>query len=106
MAIAPIGTGMDALQMMQSLPQTQATKLAEVREVKSDFGTMLEGALTSVNDAQLDARNAVSDLASGQSVDLHGTMIRLEKAEITLRTMTSVRDRLITAYEQVMNMAL
>lgn len=70
------------------------------------FGVMLEDALTSVNQTQLDARGAVSALASGESVDLHGTMIRLEKADITLRAMTSVRDRVIGAYEQVMNMAL
>ncbi|HHO53588.1 MAG TPA: flagellar hook-basal body complex protein FliE, partial [Deltaproteobacteria bacterium] len=34
------------------------------------------------------------------------TMIELEKADIALRTMVSVRDKFIAAYEQVMNMSV
>ena len=45
----------------------------------------------------------LKDLAAGKNVDLHGTMISLEKADISLRTMVSVRDKLISAYEQIMN---
>ena len=33
-------------------------------------------------------------------------MIALEQAEIGLRAMVSVRDKLMTAYEQLMNMAI
>lgn len=70
------------------------------------FSELLVQAVGSVNAEQIDARDALQGLASGENVDLHGTMIALEKAEISLRAMTSVRDRLIGAYEQVMNMAI
>jgi flagellar hook-basal body complex protein FliE len=33
-------------------------------------------------------------------------MIALEEADIALRTMVSVRNKLVGAYEQVMNMAI
>ena len=52
------------------------------------------------------ADGALSALASGESVDLHGTFVELEKADITLRTMVSVRDKVIHAYEQIMNMGI
>jgi flagellar hook-basal body complex protein FliE len=52
------------------------------------------------------SEDALSLLASGEQVDLHGTMIELEKADIALRTMVSVRDKVIAAYEQVMNMTV
>lgn len=70
------------------------------------FGDKLGAALDRIDAQEQRADSALELLASGQSADLHGTMIELEKADIALRTMVSVRDRLIGAYEQVMNMAI
>lgn len=59
-----------------------------------------------VNDAQNNADAVLADLASAERVDLHGMMISMEKAEISLRTMVSVRDKAVAAYESIMNMAI
>ena len=69
-----------------------------------DFGTTLTRALGAVESQHATADSVLSDLASGDRVDLHNTMIELEKADIALRTLVSVRDKFIAAYEQVMNM--
>ena len=45
-------------------------------------------------------------MASGKEVDLHGAMIALEEADITLRTMVTARDKVIEAYQQLMNMTI
>ncbi len=66
----------------------------------------LKGALNGVETGLADATQAVSDLSSGQNVDLHGTMISMEKADIALRMTVSARDKFIAAYEQIMNMAV
>ncbi len=52
------------------------------------------------------ATDALTSLASGDNVDLHGSMIALEKADIALRMTVSARDKFISAYEQIMNMSL
>ena len=70
------------------------------------FGELLTSAVERVNGEQMKARGALESLATGENIDLHGTMIALEEAEISLRAMASVRDKLIGAYEQVMNMAM
>jgi flagellar hook-basal body complex protein FliE len=70
------------------------------------FAETMVQAIDRVNAEQLQARDALSGLATGENIDLHGTMIALERAEIGLRAMVSVRDKLVGAYEQVMNMAL
>jgi flagellar hook-basal body complex protein FliE len=70
------------------------------------FGDTLQAGLNNVEAVQRSSESALSLLASGEQVDLHGTMIELEKADIALRTMVSVRDKVITAYEQVMNMSV
>lgn len=70
------------------------------------FSGKLNDALSQVNNLQKGADATLHSLASGEKVDLHGTMIALEEADIALRTMVSVRNKLVGAYEQVMNMAI
>ena len=78
----------------------------ELNSPLSDFGNTLENAVKQVDNHQHLADDALVNLASGRNVDLHGTMIQMEKADIALRTMVSVRDKFIRAYEQVMNMTI
>ena len=103
MAVAPIAVNPSAIGAMPGMAPVQP---ANNVEAAPGFAQTLSQAVNKVNEAQLDARDSLAGLASGENVDLHGTMIALEEAEIALRARTSVRDRLIGAYEQVMNMAL
>lgn len=80
--------------------------VADAAQADDGFSDQMFDAVGAVDDAQHAADDALSLLASGQEVDLHGTMIALEEADIALRTMVSVRDKLISAYEQVMNMTI
>jgi flagellar hook-basal body complex protein FliE len=70
------------------------------------FGNRLESALERVNSVQLAADGALSKLASGGDVDLHGSMIALSEAEIALKAMVSVRDKVVSAYETLLNLAV
>jgi len=70
------------------------------------FSDKLSSAIDRVSDQQLAADDKLAQLASGQDVDLHGTMIALEEADITLRTMVTVRDKVVSAYQEIMNMAI
>jgi len=72
---------------------------------KGAFDAALQ-AVEEVDQQQQAADGSLSALASGESVDLHGTFIELEKADITLRAMVSVRDKVLRAYEQIMNMGI
>ena len=70
------------------------------------FSDKLSTAIDRVSDQQVAADDKLAQLASGQDVDLHGTMIALEEADITLRTMVTVRDKVVSAYQEIMNMAI
>ena len=42
---------------------------------------------------------------SGESnVDLHDVMISLQKANVSFQSMIQVRNKLVTAYQEIMNM--
>ena len=66
----------------------------------------MASAVDGVSEQQLAADDKLAQLASGENVDLHGTMIALEEAEITLRTMAAVRDKVVGAYQEIMNMSI
>jgi flagellar hook-basal body complex protein FliE len=100
---------MNAIQGIQSSGLTGIASPAQgggAQPAKGDFGASLESAISKVDNMQQGADASLKSLASGQNVDLHGTMIELEKADIALRAMVSVRNKLVNAYEQVMNMAI
>jgi len=93
--------GIDAIQRhsVVDLPHSNGTPDAT-------FASILDKAVGRVDNLQQQADVALSGLASGQNVDLHGTMIALEQADIALRTAVSVRDKFVQAYEQIMQLAV
>ncbi|MFH1466316.1 MAG: flagellar hook-basal body complex protein FliE [Pseudomonadota bacterium] len=72
----------------------------------ASFADTLQNALNEVDQSQHHADDKLAELASGKSPDIHGTMIALQEADITLRTMVSVRDKVVDAYQQIMNMQI
>ncbi len=70
------------------------------------FADRLKSAIQSVDASQVHADDQLQAVAAGDDVDLHSAMIALQEADITLRAMVSVRDKVVDAYQQVMNMAI
>ncbi len=102
MALYTVTSNIPGLQMR---PETAASA-ASAAAGSVDFGEMLGQAVEQVSDAQNVADDRLAALASGKEVDIHGTMIAMQEADISLRTMVSVRDRVVEAYQQMMNMAI
>lgn len=100
------GISNSAAQAAYQARSTPPAASPAVPDADSDFADTLGEAVGSIDETQQVADDALSQLASGQDVDLHGTMIALEEADIALRTMVSVRDKFIGAYEQMMNMSI
>jgi flagellar hook-basal body complex protein FliE len=87
---------------MSSMPEMSgATAAAE-----PGFGQELETALQRVDKLALQGDEALVQLARGGEVDLHGAMIALQEADIAVRAMVTVRDKLVSAYDQLMNLAI
>ena len=63
-----------------------------------------EKLLQDVNQQQLNAEAKQVELLVTDNKDIHGTMLALEKADLSLRLMLQVRNKLVSAYEEVMRM--
>lgn len=72
-----------------------------------DFSQVLKTTIDQVNAAQLDARKMAEDFSTGQSdVNLQDVMINLQKASLSFQQMVQVRNKLVSAYQDIMNMPL
>jgi flagellar hook-basal body complex protein FliE len=70
------------------------------------FSDAFDAAIRAVDAQQKDADVMMRGLATGENVDIHGTMIALEEANISLRALGSVRDKMVEAYQSIWNMPI
>lgn len=77
------------------------------RTESSGFAELLKGAVDKVNEHQAEASRLRTAYEQGDpSVDLPQVMIQAQKASVSFQAMTQVRNRLVTAYEDVMKMPI
>lgn len=70
------------------------------------FGDILSKAVAEVNQLQKQADNAAEGLITGRETNLHGTLVALEKADVSFKLMMKVRDKIVDAYREVMKMGV
>jgi flagellar hook-basal body complex protein FliE len=70
----------------------------------ASFSDTLAESLDKVNRQMVDSDKMVTDLATGQSSNIHGTMIAMQKADISFRAVLEVRNKVLSAYNEIMRM--
>ncbi|GDX79431.1 hypothetical protein LBMAG42_12420 [Deltaproteobacteria bacterium] len=70
----------------------------------AEFGGALQSAVKSVEGHMAESDEKMFKVASGQDQDYAGMMVALEEANISLRAMGSVRDKMVEAYQAIWNM--
>ncbi|MBD3182260.1 flagellar hook-basal body complex protein FliE [Candidatus Poribacteria bacterium] len=68
------------------------------------FSKVLMKSVEKVNVLQNQADITSQDLILGNNKDVVQTMIAVEKADISFRMMTQIRNKVIKAYEEIMRM--
>lgn len=82
------------------LQQTQSTG-------KLDFAEALKASLNQVNNVQLNAETLGKNFAMGDDkVSLSDVMISMQKANISFQATVQVRNKLVAAYHDIMNMQI
>lgn len=74
------------------------------KSVAEGFANTFEKAFDDVNNQLQMADQKIADLATGRNKDIHGTMISLEKADISMKLLMAIRSKLVAAYEETMRM--
>ena len=72
---------------------------------RPDFSRLLNDSINQVNGLQQEASNLKVAFETGsKDVDLPEVMVAAQKASLSFEAMTEVRNKLLSAYQEVMNM--
>lgn len=68
------------------------------------FSDTLSEAIGNVNELQKASDQAIQNLATGKTDNVAEVMVAAEKADIALKVMVQVRNKIIDAYQEIMKM--
>jgi flagellar hook-basal body complex protein FliE len=101
----------DALlaQMRAMIEQSQGQGITQANSVnqasQDTFSNMLKSAVDTVNTNQQQAAKLSEAFEKGDpNVQMSEVMVSLQKANISFQAMVEVRNRLVSAYQEIMNM--
>ena len=97
---------MNPISGFQSIPSTitSGTTSSQTQGGESFLDT-LQSAMGGVEQAQNEAQQSVTSMLKGDGEEVHKTMIAVEKADLSFQLMMEVRNKIISAYQDVSKMA-
>jgi flagellar hook-basal body complex protein FliE len=96
-----IDTGKTASELRSDKMQPQ-TQTSDTQS--KTFADTLKDAVNQVNTLQKESDTKMQELATGKTSNIPEVMMAAEKADIALRLMVQVRNKVIEAYQEVMKM--
>lgn len=90
--------------LLKAIQQQGQTAGAETAAPASDFGATLRSALDSVNASQRKAESLSEAYERGEVTDIAQVMLARQEAGVTFEATLQVRNRLLSAYQDIMRM--
>lgn len=85
-------------------PEIPTAKKSQGTDTAGAFAETMKAAIADVDDLQKTSEAAQTAYVQGEDVELHNVLIRIEEAELAFKTMMEVRNKLVSAYQEVMRM--
>ena len=100
-----IGKAQQSLRSPEAMREFKSTKLEGATPSEGgSFADTLNNAIDKVNKVQSEADVKMQELASGKTNNIPEVMMAVEKADIAMKLMMSVRNKVIDAYQEIMKM--
>lgn len=97
-------TLMAQMRAMMEQAQNQTKPVAPTTD-QNGFSNMLSEAVNAVNSNQMQSEKLADAFQRGEpGVQMSEVMLSLQKANVSFQAMVEVRNRLVTAYQEIMNM--
>lgn len=89
---------------IEKLQQVLVKNIENVRQKnQGEFGKVIKEAVSRVDHLGKEADRSVIDLLKGNA-DIHESMIGLQKFDISMRLLLTIRNKAIEAYREIMHM--
>ena len=93
------------MRAMAAAAQAQAAEPSATNAIGSDFSNLLTKSINSVNDLQMESKKLGDAFVTGDpGVSLAEVMVAKQKASIAFEATIQVRNRLLSAYKEIMAM--
>lgn len=89
-----------ASELLNKRPQ-QNLGISDKAATKS-FASTIEDSMAKINDMQLEKGHMIEDFASGKTQNVHELMISLQKAGLAMDMTSAVRNKVLSAYQELM----
>ncbi len=86
------------------VPQLPSLDTGGADSASESFASVLSGAVQSVNQVNDTAASQVSNLLQGGGGDINSVMIAVEKADVSFELMMQVRNKIVSAYQDIEKM--
>ena len=104
MSDVAINQVLSQMRAMQALARNESSSPMEAK-VAAPFSELMSQSIDQVNDSMQESKSIAARFETGDpSVSLAEVMINAQKASIQFSGMTEVRNKLLTAYKDVMHM--
>ena len=95
------------LSQMRAMSLQAAGRPIQETAGNTDFSALLQQSIASVNDTQQSAGKMVEAFETGAAnISLADVMVATQKANVSFQAMLQVRNKLVEAYQDVMNMPM
>jgi flagellar hook-basal body complex protein FliE len=92
------------LPVAPTLTATGTTPAPRGESAVDRLGDTFSKLFNDVNQLQNSADDKIEEFATSPDKDIHGTMIALQKADLSLRLFLQIRSKLTAAYQEIMRM--
>jgi len=103
-ADAMVDRGQTLKEMRNTKSSIAVPTLPGASEGAKSFADTLKEAVGTVNAMQKESDVKMQELATGKTKNIHDVMLTAERADVSLRLMTQVRNKIIEAYQEIMKM--
>ena len=94
--VNPAGVPNSIIDSIPARPKVGATD--------TNFSAILGNAIQEVNDLQTQAGQEAQKVMTGEITDIHSAMIAVQKADVSFQMMMQVRNKIVSAYQEIMKM--
>jgi flagellar hook-basal body complex protein FliE len=94
-----------AISSLRILPaEADFSSLRPSTTAETGFRDVLHSAIDDIQQLEGQAEAKVAGVISGNGADVHSAMIAVEKADLSFQLMMQVRNKIVSAYEEISRM--
>lgn len=96
----------NSINSLNPIPAVPGSKLNQTEKTGTSFADIMNDALNQVNELQVESSKMTDSFIAGETDNIHSVIMAGSKANLALQMTMQVRNKVMEAYKEVMNMQI